>query len=290
MQTVSAPADVAAAVARWRAAGETVALVPTMGDLHAAHLALVREARARAARVVVSIFVNPLQFNDQTDFKAYPRDLQTDAAALATASADLLFAPRAEDIYPHGMADGTRIQVPAIADVLCGAFRPGHFAGMATVVAILFNLVRPDMALFGEKDYQQLLIVRRLVEDLHLGVHIVAVATLRDSDGLALSSRNRYLDADERRRAPELYRVMCVLCDGIAAGRRDYAVLAAEGMDALSAAGFRPEYLSVRREDDLAEAGVGDTRLRIVAAAWLGKARLIDNLPVVASASSAPPA
>lgn len=282
MQTVSSPADVAAAVARWRAAGETIALVPTMGDLHVAHLALVREARARASRVVVSIFVNPLQFNDQADFQAYPRSLQADAAALSEAQADLLFTPMAEDVYPNGMRDGTRIQVPAIADELCGAFRPGHFAGMATVVAILFNLVRPDVALFGEKDYQQLLIVRRMVEDLHLGVHIVGVATLREADGLAFSSRNRYLDAAERRRAPELHRVLCELRDGIAAGRRDYAALAAAGTEALAAAGFRPEYISVRREGDLAEAGAGDERLRILAAAWLGKARLIDNLPASA--------
>lgn len=280
MRTVSGGRELGAVVQRWRAAGEAIALLPTMGDLHAGHMALVHEARRRAARVVVSIFVNPLQFDDAADFQAYPRNPKADSAALAEAGVDMLFAPAAQEIYPRGVQQGTRIQVPVLSEVLCGAFRPGHFTGMATIVGILFNLVRPDLAVFGEKDYQQLLIVRRMVEDLRLGVQVVGIRTVREADGLALSSRNRYLDADERRRAPELYRVLCALRDRVLAGARDYAALEAEGVQRLAAAGLRPEYVSIRRAEDLAEAGAQDRRLRALAAAWLGKARLIDNLPV----------
>lgn len=280
MRTVSSGLELTAGVQRWRAAGESVALVPTMGDLHAGHLALVREARRRSARVVASIFVNPLQFNDPSDFDAYPRGLQGDSAVLAEAGVDMLFAPGVKEIYPGGMAEGTRIEVPGLADTLCGSFRPGHFTGVATVVAILFNLVRPDLALFGEKDYQQLLIVRRMVRDLRLGVEIVGVETVREPDGVALSSRNRYLDAAERRRAPEMYRALCRVGEGILAGERDYAGLESAAMRHLADHGFRPEYVSVRRADDLAPALPADSRLRLMAAARLGRARLIDNVPL----------
>ncbi|MBK9131311.1 MAG: pantoate--beta-alanine ligase [Gammaproteobacteria bacterium] len=263
---------------RWRRAGESIAFVPTMGNLHAGHLELVHAARALAGRVVVSVFVNPLQFNDGADLAAYPRTPEEDRALLDAAAVDALFMPAAAEIYPRGMAAATRIEVPGLSTILCGAFRPGHFTGVATVVAALFNLVRPDAAVFGEKDYQQLLVIRRLVEDLHLPLRVVGVATVREEDGLAYSSRNRYLAPAERRRAPELYRALCAVRDEILVGRRDYSALEASALRALEAAGFRPEYLGVRRANDLEPAGPADRDLRVLAAAHLGRARLIDNV------------
>ncbi|MBK8162657.1 MAG: pantoate--beta-alanine ligase [Gammaproteobacteria bacterium] len=264
----------------WRRAGERIAFVPTMGNLHAGHLELVRAARQIAVRVVVSIFVNPLQFNDGDDLAAYPRTPEEDRSLLRTAGVDALFMPDAAAVYPRGMEAATRIEVPGLSSILCGEFRPGHFSGVATVVAALFNLVRPDAAVFGEKDYQQLLVIRRLVEDLHFPLEIVGVATVREADGLAYSSRNRYLSPPERRQAPELYRVLCGVRDGILEGGRDYPVLAESARRRLESAGFQPEYLGVRRAGDLAPAGPADRALRVLAAVRLGKARLIDNIAV----------
>ncbi|MCC6208877.1 MAG: pantoate--beta-alanine ligase [Gammaproteobacteria bacterium] len=265
---------------RWRRAGETVAFVPTMGNLHVGHLELVRAARGLADHVVVSVFVNPLQFNDGADLAAYPRTPEEDRALLEAAGVDALFMPDAAVVYPHGMAEATRIEVPGLSTILCGEFRPGHFAGVATVVVALFNLVRSDTAVFGEKDYQQLLIIRRLVEDLHFPLRILGVATVREEDGLAYSSRNRYLTPTERRQAPELYRALCGVRDGILEGRRNYSSLEESAQRRLEAAGFRPEYLVVRRAADLAPAESGDRELRVLAAARLGKARLIDNIGI----------
>lgn len=280
MRTVGGAGELRAIVRQWRMAGESIAFVPTMGDLHAGHLALVCEARRRAARVVASIFVNPLQFNDAADFNAYPRHPERDAGTLAEAGVDLLFSPRAREIYPHGMEAGTRIEVPVLSERLCGAFRPGHFTGVATVVAILFNLVRPDLAVFGEKDYQQLLIVRRLSEDLRLGIEVIGMPTVREPDGLAMSSRNRYLDAEERRIAPAIFRMLSGVRDEVLAGARDYLALEKRGMEQLVAIGLRPEYVALRRAQDLQMPGPEDRRLRVLAAAWLGSARLIDNIAV----------
>lgn len=280
MRVEAARAGIRALVRDWRRAGETLAFVPTMGNLHAGHLELVRAARDRADHVVVSIFVNPLQFTDAGDLAAYPRTPEEDQALLRNAGVEALFLPEIATIYPRGMDVVSRIEVPGLSGILCGEFRPGHFSGVATVVAALFNLVRPDVAVFGEKDYQQLLVIRRLVEDLHLPIEIAGVATVREPDGLALSSRNRYLTPRERARAPELYRVLCRLRDVILAGRRDYPAAAAEGLHQLLAAGFLPEYLSVRRAVDLTAAGPADRVLRLLAAARLGKARLIDNIPL----------
>lgn len=280
MQIVSACNGIREAVRRWRGAGEAIAFVPTMGNLHTGHLELVRAARRDADRVVVSIFVNPLQFNDGNDLAAYPRTPEDDQALLRGAGVDALFLPDVATIYPHGMETATRIEVPGLSGILCGEFRPGHFSGVATVVAALFNLVQPDVAVFGEKDYQQLLVIRRLVEDLHFPIEIAGVATVREHDGLACSSRNRYLSPQGRRQAPELYRVLCGLRDEILAGRRDYAAMLAQGVRQLEAAGFLPEYLSVRRASDLAPADTDDRALRLLSAARLGKARLIDNIPL----------
>lgn len=266
-------------VARWRQAGIRLALVPTMGNLHAGHLALVQAARAQAGRVAVSVFVNPLQFGPSEDFAAYPRTLQRDAELLASAGADLLFAPSVEAMYPRGQAGHTRVEVPGLSEILCGASRPGHFIGVATVVCKLLNLVQPDLALFGEKDYQQLLVIRRMAEDLCLPVEIQGLATVREPDGLAMSSRNAYLLPAERALAAQIYRALGRSAERLRAGV-PVAEVQAEGLAELSAAGLSPEYLSVRRADDLGSPGPDDRELVVLAAARLGRARLIDNLRV----------
>lgn len=266
-------------IAEWRTVGESVAFVPTMGNLHPGHIALVREAGRQAGRVVASIFVNPLQFGPSEDLAAYPRTPGRDAKMLAEAGCDLLFTPGVETMYPRGQADQTRVLVPGISDLLCGASRPGHFVGVATVVCRLLNMVQPDLALFGEKDFQQLLVIRRMVEDLAMPVEILGIPTVREPDGLAMSSRNGYLSADERAIAPALYRTLGAAASALNEGRRPDEV-EAEALHALSAAGFRPDYVSIRRTADLAPPAEEDRDLVVLAAAYLGRARLIDNLRV----------
>jgi pantoate--beta-alanine ligase len=265
--------------AGWRRAGQRVAFVPTMGNLHAGHLALVAEAQRLAERVVVSIFVNPLQFGPQEDFGAYPRTLARDQELLAGAGTDLLFAPSVEVVYPRGQANQTRVEVPGISDILCGASRPGHFVGVATVVCKLFNMVQPDLAVFGEKDYQQLLVIRRMTLDLSLPVAIQGLATVREADGLAMSSRNGYLTAQERARAPALYLILQRCAEWL---RQGLDIAAVEGLagEEIAAAGFGPDYVSVRRAADLGLPQAEDLELVVLAAARLGRARLIDNLRV----------
>lgn len=280
--TVADPAALRRRVRSWRAAGETVALVPTMGDLHRGHLALVDEACSRADRVVVSIFVNPLQFGPGEDYDAYPRVLEQDRERLAEHGADLVFAPEVETIYPKGTDHDVRITVPGLDDILCGADRPGHFPGVATVVAKLFNIAEPDLAMFGEKDYQQLLLIRRLVSGLDFAVEIVGVPTVREADGLALSSRNGYLTGEQRRLAPVLHRTLQDTRARLQAGERDYGRLEREAVAGLETAGFEPSYVAIRRVDDLSPPAVDAplADLRILAAARLGRARLIDNIAV----------
>lgn len=279
MNRVEQLSDLRAQVAAWRAAGERVAFVPTMGNLHAGHLTLVRKAQTQSARVVVSIFVNPLQFGPGEDLDAYPRTLDEDARQLAEAGCDLLFAPTAPTIYPHGQIDQTRVEVPELSDILCGASRPGHFVGVATVVCKLFNMVQPDVALFGEKDFQQLLVIKRLVDDLAMPIEIIGVPTVRETDGLALSSRNGYLSSAERLQAPALYRA---LGDAGQALRRGDAIADVEQAltRAIQNAGLLPDYVTVRVASDLKPAASGDADLIILAAAYLGRARLIDNLRI----------
>jgi len=266
-------------VAAWRRAGERIAFVPTMGNLHQGHLELVRQARGRARRVVVSIFVNPLQFGPNEDLSDYPRTLEVDHQGLEREGTDLLFAPGGDEMYPRGQAVQTRVEVPGISDILCGASRSGHFVGVATVVCKLFNMVQPDLALFGEKDFQQLLVIRRMTADLCLPVEIVGVPTVRESDGLAMSSRNGYLSAEERTRAPSLYRALQAAAQGL---RQGAALAQVEGQAwaELERSGLRPDYVSVRRALDLATPSPGERILVILAAAYLGRARLIDNLQV----------
>lgn len=254
-----------------------VALVPTMGNLHEGHLALVDRARELSASVVVSIFVNPMQFGAGEDLDAYPRTLDDDRAALRARGADLLFHPEPAEVYPAGTAAQTRVSVPGLSDILCGASRPGHFDGVTTVVCKLLNMVQPDVAVFGRKDYQQLLLIRTMVRDLCMPVTIEAVATARAPDGLALSSRNRYLTAEQRERAPALQATLRDLAAALRDGRRDFGALEEQGRGRLLAAGLQPDYLRILHED-LSEPVAEADRFMILGAAHLGRARLIDNL------------
>lgn len=282
---VADPAALRARVRAWRAAGERVALVPTMGDLHAGHLALVDAAAANADRVVVSIFVNPLQFGPGEDYADYPRTLERDCVRLAEHGAHAVFAPGEESLYPAGPEQSVRIAFPGLDDILCGADRPGHFSGVATVVAKLFNIAEPDLAVFGEKDYQQLLLVRRLASELDFAVEVIGVPTVREADGLAMSSRNSYLEDAERAVAPELHATLMRVAERIGAGDRDHDRLESQAMSALSEAGFEPAYVAVRRAVDLGRPDAGEpaAALRVLAAARLGRARLIDNVAVSGS-------
>ncbi len=265
-------------IQRWRNIRQRVALVPTMGNLHAGHLALVKRAHQLADRVVVSIFVNPLQFGPKEDFGAYPRTPDADRLQLAVSGADLLFTPEVEEMYPQGMDGVTKVEVPSLSGILDGASRPGHFTGVATVVAKLFNMVQPDVALFGEKDYQQLLVIRRMTADLCLPVEIVGYPTVREPDGLAMSSRNQYLTKSERAEAPLLQRTLREIVAALRDGARDFAALQQQAMRQLDAGGFRSDYVEVRQADTLAVPGAADNRFVVLGAAWLGKARLIDNM------------
>lgn len=266
-------------VAAWRASGAEVAFVPTMGNLHAAHLSLLERARAGDARSVASIYVNPTQFSPTEDFEDYPRTFDADCARLDEQGCDLVWAPDDSVMYPEGVQSYLRVQAPQeLAGQLCGEFRPGHFDGVASVVLRLFNQVQPDRALFGEKDYQQLLVIRWMVRELSLPVEIEQAPVVRESDGLAMSSRNRYLSADERRRAPALYRILESIAQALRAGRETSAGLERSGLQRLKEAGLRPDYLAIRRAGDLGPPEGGP--LRVLAAAWIGRTRLIDNVPV----------
>lgn len=274
--------DLRRETAAYRRAGERIALVPTMGNLHQGHLQLVHEAKSLAERVVATVFVNPTQFGPGEDFASYPRTPEADIAALERAGTDILFIPEVQEVYPRGLGLLTSVEVPGLSDQLCGAFRPGHFCGVATVVLKLFNMVNPDCAVFGEKDYQQLTIIRQMVADLNLPLTIHGVATVRESDGLAMSSRNTYLSADERRAAPFLYSTIRSLIAAL--NRQEASILELEDQaaQALVSHGFKVDYVAVRRLSDLAPPRPeDDARLWVVlVAARLGKTRLIDNLKV----------
>src|SRR5690554_6548766 len=259
-----------------RRRGDRIALVPTMGNLHEGHLALVEAARERAEVVIATIFVNPMQFGAGEDLDAYPRTLEEDQARLEAAGCDLLFAPDVTTLYARPLEAQTRIVVPEVTEGLCGASRPGHFDGVSTIVGMLFNLVQPDLACFGEKDYQQLAVIRRLVADLHLPIEIVGVPIVRADDGLALSSRNGYLSADDRTRAPGLYRTLCELREALLTGQPPTPAINT-ALTRLVERGFRPDYLEVRARD-LSTLTTETRDAVILAAAQLGPARLIDNL------------
>lgn len=278
MQKLARPHELRARISSWRRAGERIAFVPTMGNLHAGHASLVGKAAELGARVIVSIFVNPLQFGPNEDFAAYPRTPDEDRRRLESLAVDLLFAPEVADIYPRGRQVSARVHVPGIEDILCGAFRPGHFMGVATVVTKLLNLVQPDVAVFGEKDYQQLLIIRRAATDLCMPVEIVGAPTMREPDGLAMSSRNRYLTAKERCVAPCIYAELERARVAIESGASDLATIESRGALALRKAGFRPDYFSIRDAATLDVPAAATEDLVILTAARIGRARLIDNV------------
>lgn len=282
LEVIVRPAQLRERVMQWRRKGERIAFVPTMGNLHAGHGSLVTAARERADRVVVSIFVNPLQFGPNEDFAAYPRTPQDDRALLQSLQVEMLFAPEVEDIYPQGKEATARVHVPDLENILCGAFRPNHFMGVATVVTKLLNLVQPDVALFGEKDFQQLMIIRRATIDLCMPIEIVGVATSRESDGLAMSSRNRYLTAEQRSLAPRIFAALEVARLAVEAGSRNFERLEAEGLQALASGGFKPDYFSIRDATTLGLPTPGVKDLVILTAARIGRARLIDNVRATA--------
>lgn len=270
-------------IAGWRAASDTIALVPTMGNLHGGHMSLARLAAEHADRVILTIFVNPTQFGVGEDFESYPRTLAEDRALIdATGTVDALFVPAVEEIYPHGTDNAFRLVAPPLGNELCGASRPGHFDGVASVVLRLLNIVGPDMCVLGRKDYQQLMIIERMIADLRLPVAVIAGETQREDDGLAISSRNFYLTRDERRTAPLLHATLQQIGDRLAAGERDYAALASDAAARLNGSGFRTDYVEIRVADDLGKPNGrhAPAELIVLAAAWLGRARLIDNLIV----------
>ena len=264
-------------LAEWRQHDEHIALVATMGNLHAGHLSLVELAREHAERVVVSIFVNPTQFAEGEDFEEYPRTLERDTRRLKKPAADLIFVPDVETMYPFGLKDATTVSVPRITENFCGASRPGHFDGVTSVVARLFGLVQPDIAVFGQKDYQQQLVIRHMCLDLNLPVTIITGETIREDDGLAMSSRNQYLTPEERAIAPLLFEVISGVGNELQNGRRDYEEMETESIAKLSDSGFGVEYFSIRRAQNLESPDRDCDELVVLAAATLGNARLIDN-------------
>lgn len=262
----------------WQSSKENIAFVPTMGNLHQGHLQLVKEAKKVASKVVVSIFVNPLQFGPDEDLDAYPRTLNEDKSSLESLGVDVLFMPKVEAIYSRGLEQQTFVEVPSLSYMICGASRPGHFRGVATIVCKLFNMVQPNHAFFGEKDFQQLQVIKAMVTDLSMNLTIHGVPTQRSEDGLALSSRNGYLTPEQRLIAPKLYMQINHIADAILSGRRDFSILIKHAREELASTGFKPDYIELRNAETLLQVGHEDKDLVILAAAFLGKTRLIDNL------------
>lgn len=280
MITLTSVDKLRAQIKVWKDQGACIGFVPTMGNLHVGHIELIRQAQKHADRIVASIFVNPLQFGPNEDYDLYPRTIEQDEEKLLSCETDLLFLPDVEAMYGNQQEQTTVVSVPELNSILCGALRPGHFDGVATVVSKLFNQVMPDVAVFGEKDYQQLLIIRRICRDLAFPVRIVGVPTQREADGLALSSRNAYLTPSERQAAPLLYATLKEIATEISSGNRDYKKLSLASSSRLKEEGFSPEYVEIRRLIDLKFPEKADNSLIILVAARLGKARLIDNLAI----------
>lgn len=269
-----------ALIRQWRQAGERIAFVPTMGNLHQGHLQLVDTAKQRADRVIVSIFVNPMQFGAHEDLDNYPRTLEQDCQGLTEHGADAVFTPTPQLMYPRGLDVQTYVEVPLLGDYHCGASRAGHFRGVSTIVTKLFNLVQPDIACFGQKDYQQLAIIRQMVADLSMPIEIIGVPTTRADDGLALSSRNGYLTAEQRATAPALYRTLLWMKQQLNQGISDFRTLEQQAKDQLAAAGFKADYINISNRQTLVPATDSAAPLVILAAAYLGTTRLIDNIEV----------
>ncbi|NWO08023.1 MAG: pantoate--beta-alanine ligase [Alteromonadaceae bacterium] len=280
MRTVHSLKELRSILRSYRQQGKTIGLVPTMGNLHEGHISLVRKAVESADIVVTSIFVNPMQFGAGEDLDKYPRTLNEDQEKLAAAGNTLVFAPAAQEIYPEGLARQTKVVVPEVSEGHCGASRPGHFEGVATVVTMLFNMVQPDVAVFGEKDFQQLAVIRKLTRDLMLSVQIVGAPTVREDDGLAKSSRNGYLSEEERARAPAVYQTLRGTAEQLEQGRSDFHALEQEAQEALTNAGLLPDYFNIVNSRTLKPASKDDRELTLLVAAFLGTTRLIDNLSV----------
>jgi pantoate--beta-alanine ligase len=278
MQLITKILDLRETRRTWQNSAKLIAFVPTMGNLHQGHLNLVREAKKHADIVVVSIFINPMQFGPDEDLEAYPRTLQSDSRLLESLGVDVLFMPDASDIYARGLEQQTFVEVPGLSYMICGASRPGHFRGVATIVCKLFNMVQPNLAFFGEKDFQQLQVIKAMVTDLSMNLKVFGVATTREDDGLAMSSRNQYLRGAHRKLAPTLYEKMQQLVGEIQTGRRDFIKLTQEYKLELSKLGFNPDHLEIRNIENLLQPGHEDQELVLLAAAFLGKTRLIDNL------------
>jgi len=278
MRSLQHRAELAKLVSGWRSGGERVAVVPTMGNLHDGHLSLVRIAQEHADRVIVTLFVNPTQFGEGEDFAIYPRSLDRDTQLLHETGADALFAPEVSTMYPFGIENATRVSAPGLTNDLCGSSRPGHFDGVASVVTRLFILSQPDAAVFGQKDYQQQLVVRRLVEDLGLPIEIVSGPIVRETDGLAMSSRNSNLSVAERRTAPKLYKQLQETGRNLQAGRQDFKQIEHHATSSLQATGIEPEYFAIRQANDLSEPEAGCRDFVVLTAARFGKVRLIDNV------------
>lgn len=280
MLTLESVGDLRSQIQAWKQAGQRIGFVPTMGNLHAGHIELVKEAQRQSDKVVASIFVNPTQFGPYEDYENYPRTIEADCKKLLACKTDALFLPAVEAIYGADIAQTTTVTVPGLSDMLCGTSRPGHFSGVATVVARLFNLVQPDMAIFGQKDYQQLLVIRQMTSDLAFPIEVLGYPTQREKDGLAMSSRNGYLTAEERQSAPLLFKSLNCLAEKLKNGENNYRNLCDGALQDLKTVGFMPEYVEIRRLKDLKIPENADKSLIILAAAGLGKTRLIDNLPI----------
>lgn len=280
MKTVSENTELRAQINRWKKEGQIVAFVPTMGNLHDGHLSLVEQAKKLADKTVTSIFVNPLQFGKNEDLDSYPRTLSDDQEKLSGLDCDLLYLPTVDQVYPNGMDLHATVTVPGISEILCGASRPGHFQGVATVVAKLFNLVQPHVAVFGEKDYQQLQVIRKMVEDLAFPIEIVGVPTARNQQGLALSSRNGYLSEAEREKASQLFQTLQATKESIVAGKDNFQAMEKEAIASLSNLGFNVDYFKILSRPWLRSVTSNDKQLIILVAAFLGQTRLIDNLVV----------
>ena len=280
MQTISTIDGLREIRREWQLAGKSISFVPTMGNLHAGHLSLVEAAKEHADIVVVSIFVNPLQFGADEDLDSYPRTLEADSEHLSKLGVDVLFTPSVEAIYPRGLEQQTFVEVPGISYMICGASRPGHFRGVATIVSKLFNMVQPNSAFFGEKDYQQVQVIKAMVTDLSMNLSVHAIPTMRHNDGLAMSSRNGYLTEDERQIAPMIYQTIIRIREQIESGRRDFNQLINTENTLLAQSGFKPDYIEIRDAFTLQPASFEGKELVILIAAFLGKTRLIDNIQV----------
>lgn len=278
MQTISEIGALRAQLKQWRRAGDHIVFVPTMGNLHQGHLSLFAEAKKHGSKVVVSIFINPMQFDNPDDLESYPQTIEADSEKLRAMETDLLFLPNRQTIYPKELDNQTFVEVPALSDLFCGRSRPGHFRGVTTVVNKLFNLVEPDIAIFGEKDFQQLFIIRHMVTDLCMNVELLSAPTMREANGLAMSSRNGYLSKTQFGQAAVIYQTLTWAKQQIQQGNSDFAAICRIATGQITAAGLKEDYFSVQNADTLADAKPEDQHLVILAAAYLGKARLIDNV------------